>query len=58
MYRDGHKCRQCKGKSRDKRLQTHHIVSRKIGGDRPENLVTTCVTCHERISSGEIVCKG
>lgn len=28
-------------------LETHHIISRKIGGDRPDNLVTLCKECHD-----------
>ncbi len=27
-------------------LNVHHIESRKTGGDRPDNLVTLCETCH------------
>ena len=53
FYRDGHKCRHCKGNSRDKILQVHHIVSRQIGGDRPENLLTVCKTCHDAHNRGE-----
>jgi len=54
LYRDGHKCRNCGGKSGDHILQTHHIVSRKIGGDSPSNLVTLCKTCHQGYHDGTI----
>ncbi len=48
LWRDRHKCQHCKGKSKDPVLQVHHLESRKTGGDRPENLLTLCKTCHER----------
>lgn len=57
FHRDGHKCRHCKGKSKDKRLRTHHIISRQTGGDRPDNLLTVCVTCHDKHHAGEITIK-
>jgi len=47
LHRDGHVCQHCKGKSGDKILNVHHIVSRQIGGDRPDNLITLCETCHK-----------
>jgi N6-L-threonylcarbamoyladenine synthase len=46
LSRDGHKCQCCKGKSKDKILNVHHIESRKTGGDAPNNLITLCETCH------------
>ncbi len=55
LFRDGYKCRCCKGKSGDKILQTHHIESRKVGGDAPNNLVTLCKTCHEGYHNGTII---
>lgn len=54
LFRDGHKCRCCKGKSKDNILQTHHIESRKTGGNAPNNLVTLCKTCHEGYHNGTI----
>jgi len=53
LHRDGHKCRACKGKSKDPRLEVHHREGRKTGSDRPENLVTLCSKCHDRESRGE-----
>ncbi len=54
LWRDGHKCRHCKGKSRDNVLEVHHLVQRKDGGsDRPDNLITLCSTCHEAYHRGE-----
>ena len=55
LFRDGYKCRCCKGKSHDMVLNVHHIESRKTGGNAPNNLVTLCRTCHEKYHRGEIV---
>lgn len=49
LFRDGHTWQRCKGKSKDSILNVHHIESRKTGGDRPENLITLCETCHDLI---------
>lgn len=54
LYRDGHICQCCKGKSKDKVLNVHHIESRKVGGDAPNNLITLCETCHKKYHKGEI----
>jgi len=54
LYRDGHTCRHCKGKSKDPVLEVHHIASRQVGGNRPENLITLCKTCHAKVSKGEL----
>ena len=52
--RDGHHCQCCKGKSKDKILNVHHIESRKTGGNAPNNLITLCETCHTKYHKGEI----
>jgi len=49
LFRDGHKCQYCSGKSKDKILNVHHIETRKTGGDSPNNLTTLCETCHNTI---------
>ena len=49
LWRDGHTCQWCKGKSKDPALNVHHIESRKTGGDSPDNLITLCETCHDLI---------
>jgi len=54
LFRDGHTCQCCKGKSKDKILNVHHIESRKTGGDAPNNLITLCETCHKKYHRGEI----
>ena len=54
LYRDGHKCQHCKGKSKDDILNIHHIESRKTGGNSPSNLITLCETCHKEYHKGNI----
>lgn len=54
LFRDGHKCSYCKGKSKDLILNIHHIESRKTGGDSPSNLITLCKTCHKEYHKGNI----
>jgi N6-L-threonylcarbamoyladenine synthase len=54
FYRDNHTCQCCKGKSKDKVLQTHHIKSRQTGGDAPNNLIILCKTCHEGYHNGTV----
>lgn len=53
LFRDNHTCQHCKGKSKDKVLNVHHIESRKTGGDSPKNLITLCETCHKAYHRGE-----
>ena len=38
LFRDGHTCQNCHGKSGDKVLNVHHIESRQTGGNAPNNL--------------------
>ena len=54
LFRDNHSCQYCKDKSKDKILNVHHIQSRKIGGDSPDNLITLCETCHDKYHRGKI----
>ena len=54
LFRDGHECQCCHGKSNDKVLNVHHIESRQTGGDAPNNLITLCKTCHQRYHQGKI----
>lgn len=54
LFRDGHVCQCCKGRSKDKVLNVHHIESRKTGGDAPDNLVTLCETCHKGYHAGTV----
>ncbi|MBA2284416.1 MAG: HNH endonuclease [Ktedonobacteraceae bacterium] len=55
LTRDGHCCQQCKGKSKDKRLEVHHLVFRsQNGSDEEANLLTLCKTCHDGLHAGAI----
>ena len=54
LHRDNHTCQHCKGKSKDTILNVHHIISRQTGGDRPDNLLTLCKTCHQKYHQGKI----
>ena len=54
LYRDGYTCQCCKGKSKDKILNVHHIESRKTGGNAPNNLITLCDTCHKGYHNGTV----
>lgn len=55
LYRDGHTCQHCRGKSGDKVLETHHLESRKTGGNAPNNLIVLCSTCHDKVTSAKII---
>ena len=57
LFRDNHSCQHCKGKSKDKILNVHHIESRKTGGNAPDNLITLCETYHHKYHNGEIKAK-
>lgn len=54
LWRDNHECQICHGKSKDKILNVHHIESRQIGGNAPNNLITLCKTCHHKYHEGKI----
>lgn len=57
LFRDGHVCQHCHGRSKDKILNVHHLESRKTGGDAPNNLITLCETCHKACHAGKIKLK-
>jgi hypothetical protein len=58
LNRDGYGCQHCKGKSKDKRLEVHHIVFRsENGSDEEDNLMTLCKTCHDALHRGEVTFK-
>ena len=54
LFRNNHECQCCHGKSKDHVLNVHHIESRKVGGDTPNNLITLCETCHTGYHKGKI----
>lgn len=58
LARDKYCCQHCKGKTKDKRLEVHHIVFRsQNGSDNEENLTTLCKTCHGALHCGNIQLK-
>lgn len=58
LYRDGYICQHCKGKSKDSKLEVHHIIFRSNGGsDEQENLICLCKTCHDTLHKGLIKLK-
>ncbi len=57
LHRDNHQCQHCNGKSKSSVLELHHIISRQTGGDRPENLITLCSICHDKVSKGQLELK-
>jgi len=58
LERDGYKCQNKGCKTKEKRLETHHIIFRKDkGSDDAENLVTLCKCCHDGVHDGTIKLK-
>lgn len=57
LWRDGHQCQHCHGKSKDQILNVHHLESRKTGGNTPSNLITLCEICHKAYHEGKIQLK-
>lgn len=59
LDRDNHICQECNGKSKDSRIEVHHIIHRANGGsDEQENLICLCKTCHDKVHEGKIGIKG
>ena len=54
LFRDGHVCQACKGRSKDLILNVHHIESRKTGSDAPGNLITLWEACHKAYHAGKL----
>lgn len=58
LNRDNYTCQHCKGKSKDTKLEVHHIIFRKNGGsDEQDNLITLCKTCHDKLHKGKVILK-
>ncbi|TMC59054.1 MAG: HNH endonuclease [Chloroflexota bacterium] len=58
LTRDGYVCQRCKGQSKDRRLEVHHIVFRsQQGSDEEANLLTLCKTCHDGLHAGTVTLK-
>ena len=55
LTRDNYTCQHCKGKSKNNKLEVHHIVYRSNGGgDEQENLITLCSSCHYKLHHNQI----
>ena len=58
LTRDDYTCQHCKGKSKDHRLEVHHLVFRsEHGSDGEANLLTLCKTCHDGLHAGTVTLK-
>ena len=49
LHRDEYTCQCCKKNKEGTKLHVHHIESRQVGGNAPNNLITLCPECHEAI---------
>jgi N6-L-threonylcarbamoyladenine synthase len=54
LFRDNYKCQHCGCHGKGIKLHVHHIESRKVGGDAPDNLITLCEHCHDLLHKGLI----
>lgn len=52
LKRDNYTCRICGCK--EAKFHVHHIETRKAGGNAPDNLITLCENCHEKLHKGAI----
>lgn len=58
LYRDKHTCQMCNGRSKDPKLEVHHIQYRSNGGtNNPSNLITLCHSCHEKLHRNNLIIK-
>jgi len=58
LTRDSYTCQHCKGKTKDSKLEVHHIIFRSNNGSNEENnLITLCKTCHDKLHKNEITLK-
>ena len=55
LHRDRYTCQCCGTHDKDIKLHVHHIESRQIGGNAPNNLITLCEHCHKSLHAGKII---
>jgi len=54
LSRDAYTCQQC-GKDQKVKLHVHHIQFKSQGGtDDPNNLITLCESCHDKLHAGKL----
>ena len=59
LMRDNYICQNCKGKSKENRIEVHHIIFRSKGGsDEESNLISLCKSCHDKVHNDTIALKG
>lgn len=61
LKRDNYTCQCCGVHPTEKnpvKLHAHHIESRHVGGNAPNNLITLCVACHKALHFGRISLDG
>ena len=54
FFRDGYTCQCCGAHGKGIKFHTHHLESRKTGGNAPDDLVTVCDKCHKAFHAGLI----
>ena len=57
LHRDGYTCQCCGAHGTEKKqvkLHVHHLESRKVSGDAPDNLITLCEDCHTGYHAGTV----
>ena len=54
FFRDGYTCQCCGAHGKGVKFHTHHLESRKTGGNAPDDLVTVCDKCHKAFHTGLI----
>ena len=57
LKRDNYTCQCCGAHPTEKtpvRLHVHHLESRHVGGNAPNNLIVLCVHCHKALHEGKI----
>lgn len=55
FHRDGYTCQCCGKHGKGIKFEIHHLESRKIGGNAPDNLICLCSDCHEQVTKGKIL---
>lgn len=61
LKRDNYTCQCCGTHPTIKipvKLHVHHIESRKVGGNAPNNLVVLCENCHKALHAGKVMLSG